>query len=154
MITLLLFCLLPLSSAQMATLDDKYSQYETSYFKILAKFLVKIKVFKTQEIADKFFNKNGLGWTLAYIDGIKDSSNPFKNKIMWNVLGIKVTKPSFFVDAWHFFKALFIMSLCTLTAINLPIWFAVVDIITTRIIYYFILAMIWFVLFETTYNNK
>jgi hypothetical protein len=154
MITLLLFCFIPVLSAQMDTLDDKYSQYETSYFKILAKFLVKLKIFKTQEVADKFFNKDGLGWTLAYMDGIKDELKPFKNKIMWNVLGVKVIKPAQFVDAWHFFKAIFIFIICLIVTINLPVWFIVVNLVITKTIYFLSLNLIWFILFETTYNNK
>ena len=154
MITLILFCLIPIILGQMDTLDDKFSQYETSYFKALATFLVKIKIFKTQEIADKFFNKDGLGWTLAYKDGVKDFSKPFKNKIVWNFLGIKMIKPAPLVDAWHYFKWLLVLVICSLATINLPIWFLVINLVITKLIYFFILNIIWFILFEITYNNK
>ena len=154
MITLILFCFIPIILAQMDTLDDKYSQHETSYFKKLARLLVKLRIFKTQEIADKFFNKDGLGWTLAYIDGIKDFSKPYKNKIRWNVLGIKFNKPSPLVDAWHYLKWILIIIIYTMVAINLPILFIFYYTFITRIIYFIGLSVIWFVLFETTYNNK
>lgn len=153
-LTAIIFPFIPVLFGIMDTLDDKWMFYDKSFYRHFAKFLTKIKVFSSEEKAAFWFNNTGQSWRNAYINGIKDPSLPNSNKIMWSLLGIRFAKPAPLVDAWHWFKGLLIVCICVIVAINLPIWFVFYYTFITRIIYFFTLTLIWFVLFETTYNNK
>ena len=140
-------------NSQMDNVSNKYS---SSMYPKIALWLYKKGIFKTLDYAEKWFNKNDEGWTLAYIDGKKDNNKPYQNKVMWNFLWFKFAKPSPLVDAWHFFKYLMLMfifiSLSLLSISNYHI-------IQSNIWYDFFLNVIifgmeWYLIFELTLNKK
>ena len=154
MIQLVLFCLAALINSQMDTFKDKWEFYASTFYPKIASFLVKIKLFKNQEQADLWFNSTGDSWRNAYIDRIKDNSKPNQNKIQYNILGFKFNKPAPLVDAWHYFKLLLIICICTIVAINLPIYFILFNEAITRILYVFMLSIVWGILFGISYNKS
>jgi len=138
----------------MDTFKDKWEFYYSTIYPKIAKLLVSLKLFETQLLADIWFNSTGESWRGAYINGIKDPSLPNENKIQWSVFGIKFNKPAIYVDIWHFLKSLLILTLCILVAINLPIYFIIVNKLVTRIIYVIALDFIWGIIFQIFYNKK
>lgn len=155
MLTIILFCLLPLFNSQMDTVKDKWSLYNATIYPKIAKLLVRLKIFKTQQQADFWFNSTGESWRNAYIDGTKDSSKPNSNKVQWSILGLfKINKPAMYVDAWHYLKGLLIFTLCVLVAINLPILFLTSHPILARAIYTVLLSFVWGTIFESFYKRQ
>jgi hypothetical protein len=133
-------------NSQMDTVKDKYS---SSIYVKVALFLYKIKIFKTLDLAERWFNKDGLGWTNAYINNIK--SNGYKT---YNILWFKLKKPAVIVDAWHFFKGLMLTCLVLIMVITNPISFHFISGVFTYLIDYILYSLIWSFTFTIFYNKK
>lgn len=150
-ISLCLWLISATTNSQMDNVDNKYS---SSMYPKIAIWLHKLRLFKTLDGAETWFNKNKEGWTLAYYNRIKDNSKPHQNKVRWKVWFIEFNKPSLFVDAWHWFKFWLVVVFIPLTIITHK------PLLVFNHWYYnlpcelFIYSSIWFIWFELTLNKK
>jgi hypothetical protein len=140
LLSILYLALAAICDAQMDTLKNKFTA--SNFWSVtMPKVLVKYHVFKDITSATSWLDTNS--WTLAYINGDKA-----QGPIMWNVLGLKIKKPSEFVDAWHLIKGcmIFCLILAVIAALHPTIGRAGLD--------FCIFSLVWFLGFQLTYNTK
>lgn len=94
-------------------------------------------------------------WKLKYVDGIVENG-----RVKWNILGFKFNKPVQVTDAWHFFKSLMIIFMCTsivLMTLSLPFTikdiYDCMDYVLNFILHLLITGFIWNKTFTLFYHK-